>query len=244
MISKLLLAALLAAAPMHAYTQGQDNESGGAETKRAIPDPADAAIEKHADETLNTDKDKQPANPQPPSADASIAKKPIDYGYVRPDAKQRFRNYLNNLAGPVSLGYYASTAGLLTLRNSPKEWGDRSDGFGRRFANVAAKNGIMSTAVYGLDEALKIDSAFYRSKDRSLAARLRNSVFSAVTARNKKGKRVIGLPVIAGGILSEVASSSGWYPKRFDYVHGLKGGAISIGITTGMNLFKEIVWKR
>ncbi|MGE0654630.1 MAG: hypothetical protein AB7F88_05155 [Pyrinomonadaceae bacterium] len=165
-----------------------------------------------------------------------------DTGYVRPDAKQRFRNYLNNLASPVSLAYYGGTAGLLTLRNSPREWGDKADGFGRRFANVVGKNAIRSTTIYALDEALELDSAYYPSRDRSTLGRLRNCVFSAVTARNKKGKRVIGIPVIAGGVLSEVVSSSGWYPKRYDYVHGLKGGAISIGIATGVNLFKEFVW--
>lgn len=164
-------------------------------------------------------------------------------GYVRPAAKRRFKRYVNNAVGPFALARYTATAGLLTWRNSPSEWGDKWEGFGRRFANVAGKGAIRSTTVYALDEAFKLDSTFYRSRDRSVPARLRNSVFSAVTARTKSGKRVIGVPRLAGGFAAEVVSSTTWYPSRYDYLHGLKGGAISVGINVGFNLLREFVWK-
>lgn len=167
-----------------------------------------------------------------------------DTGYVRPDADRRFKNYVNSVAGSLAVARYTMTAGLLTWRNSPSEWNDRLDGFGRRFANAFGKSVIRNTTVYALDEALKVDSNFYRSRDRRVLARMRNSVFSAVTARNEKGKRVIGIPRIAGGFASEVISSTMWYPQRFDHVHGLKGGLISIGVNVGFNLFREFVWKR
>lgn len=242
MKSRLFLAALFFAAASHCFGQVPGNLPDTVEEKPADA-AADESIKKRTVSTTENESRIEPvsASPEAVKDPATRIDPPIDY--VRPNAKQRFRNYINDVAGPVSLAYYAGTAGLLTLRNSPKEWGDKSDGFGRRFANVAAKHAIRSTTVFALDEALKVDSTFYRSRDRSVAARLRNSVFSAVTARNRRGKRVIGIPAIAGGVLSEVASSSGWYPPRYDYVHGLKGGAISIGITTGINLLKEFVWK-
>ncbi len=164
-------------------------------------------------------------------------------GYVRPNAEKRFKRYVNDVVGPFAVARYAATAGLLTWRDSPREWGDKWAGFGRRFANTMGKSAIRNTTIYGLDEALKVDSTFYRSRKRSVGGRLRNSVFSAVTARSKEGKRVIGVPRIVGGFASEVTSSSLWYPERYDYVHGLKGGAISIGIDIGANIFREFVWK-
>ena len=124
--------------------------------------------------------------------------------YKRPNATQRFRHYANSVAGPLALTGYVATAALLTWRDSPTEWQNKWKGFGRRTANVVGKNVITSTTVYGLDEALKVDSKFYLSRDRSVAARLRNSVFSAVTARNEKGKRVVGIPRLAGGFAAEV----------------------------------------
>ncbi len=164
--------------------------------------------------------------------------------YVFPDAKRRAKNYLISIAGPVALVQYVATPALLTARNSPSEWGGKWDGYGKRVGNVVGKNLIRHTTTYALDEALKVDSKFYRSKDRSVSARLRNSVYSALTARNRNGKRVIGIPRIAGSLLSEVVSSEVWYPRRYDYVHGLKGGAIMVGINAGFNLFREFIYKK
>ncbi len=176
------------------------------------------------------------------NADPVRNMRPVDY--VRPDADKRLETYIRNVAGPIALTRYAATAGLLTLRNSPKEWGDKSDGYAKRFANVAAKSFVRNTTVYALDELLKVDSTFYLSRDRSPAARLRNSIFSAVTTRDRRGRRVIGIPQLAGSFLSEVTSSVGWYPSRYDQDHGLKGGAISIGINAGFNIFREFILKR
>ena len=164
--------------------------------------------------------------------------------YVRPDGKRRMKNYINSIVGPVALIQYVATPALLTARNSPSEWGSKWPGYGRRVANVVGKNLIRNTTTYALDEALKVDSSFYQSKDRSITARLRNAAFSSVTARDKNGKRVVGVPRIAGSFLSEVLSSVAWYPPRYDYVHGLKGGAISLGINAGFNLIREFIYKK
>lgn len=164
--------------------------------------------------------------------------------YARPDPKTRFRRYIASFAGPVALVRYTAVAGVLTYRNAPKEWGGRSDGFARRFASNMGESVIKNSIKYGLDEALEIDSRFYLSRNRSITARARNSVFSAVTARDRNGKRVFGLPKLAGHVVSNVVSAEVWYPPRYDYVHGLKGAAISAAVDVGINLFREFVVKR
>ncbi len=164
-------------------------------------------------------------------------------GYERPDPNRRLKSFLNDVAGPFALARYAGTAGLLTGRDSPSEWGNRWDGYGRRFGNAVGKGIVRKSVIYGLDEALKVDSHFYRSRNRSVSARLRNSLFSAVTARGRSGKRVIGVPRIVGGFTAEIVSSKTWYPDRFNYLHGVKGGLIDIGINAGFNLLREFVWK-
>lgn len=165
-------------------------------------------------------------------------------GYVRPNKKERFNRYVNSVVGPFALAKYTATAGITTWRNTPNEWGDKWDGFGRRFASNLGKSAIKNTTTYALDEALKVDSRFYRSRNRSVSARLRNSVFSVVTARDTKGKRVIGVPRIAGSFLSGVVASEAWYPSRYNYTHGLKSGVISLGFTVGFNAIREFAWKK
>lgn len=165
-------------------------------------------------------------------------------GYVRPDAKTRFDRYVKNTIGPVTLARQVATAGISTWRNSPEEWGGQWEGFGRRVASNFGKNVIKQTAIYGLDEALKLDSHYYRSKKKNAGSKIRNALLSPVTARNTRGKRVVGLPRIVGTYTSSIVASEVWYPSRYDWKDGVKNGSISLGINAAFNLFKEFVWKK
>lgn len=164
--------------------------------------------------------------------------------YVRPDPKTRFKRYVNGVAGPSAIATQFAKAGIATWRNSPEEWGDKWEGFGRRVASNLGKNVIEETAKYGLDEALKLDSHFYRSKKRDVASKLRNALLSPVTARDRNGKRVFGLPRIAGYYAASITAAEVWFPARYDYKDGLKSGTISLGLSAVVNVFKEFVLKK
>jgi hypothetical protein len=164
--------------------------------------------------------------------------------YIRPDPKERRRRYTKSIVGPVAIGRYVMVAGILTGRNAPSEWGGTWDGFGRRFASNLGESAIKNTIRYGLDEVMKVDSHFYLSRNRSVSARARNAAFSAVISRNRSGKRVIGIPKIAGHFVSNIASAELWYPPRYTYRHGLKGAGVSLAVDAGINLFREFVWKK
>lgn len=165
-------------------------------------------------------------------------------GYVRPDSKTRFRRYVKSMFGPMALGKTVATAGLGTWRNSPEEWGDNWEGFGKRVASSMGKSVIKNTTIYGLDEALKYDSRYYRSEKRDFGSRLKNALISPVTARNENGKRVIGIPRIVGTYTAGVVAAETWYPSRYDYKDGLRSGTISLGMNAAFNLVKEFVWKK
>jgi hypothetical protein len=165
-------------------------------------------------------------------------------GYTRPDANTRLKRYLNSMFGPAALGQQIARSGFATWQNSPEEWGPHWDGFGRRVASSVAKNVIRQTAIYGLDGAFKLDSHFYRSKKKDLGSRLTNALISPVTARNAKGKRVIGFPRIVATYSSSIIAAETWYPQRFDYKDGLRNGTFSLGLNAGFFLIKEFIWKK
>lgn len=175
--------------------------------------------------------------------DAAAPVQQTQNGYVRPDRKTRFRRYINSMVGPVSLGKNVATAAWGTWRNSPEEWGDNWEGFGRRFASGLGKGAIKHTAIYALDESLKLDSRFYRSTKKDFGSRLGNALISPVTARTASGKRVIGVPRLVGTYASSIIAREVWYPDRFDYKDGIRSGTISLGISAAFNVFKEFVWK-
>ncbi|HMO80789.1 MAG TPA: hypothetical protein PKD24_08350 [Pyrinomonadaceae bacterium] len=164
--------------------------------------------------------------------------------YVAPTAAERRSRYVQSAFGPVAITRYATVAGVLTARNAPQEWGGTWEGFGRRFVSNAAEGIIKQSVRFGLDEALDTDSTFYLSRNRRPIARARNAVFSSVTSRDRNGRRVFGLPKIAGHLTANIASAELWYPQRYTYRHGLKGAAISLAVDMGVNLFREFFWKR
>ena len=187
-----------------------------------------------------SDADQSKADTKPDSgADASQQTK-----YVRPDAKKRFNRYLMSMFGPLSLGKNIAKSGLQTWTNSPEEWGDHWEGFGRRVASSIGKDIIKNTAIYGFDEALKIDSAFYRSKNKSFGSRIKNALISPVTARSTDGKRVFGVSRIAGTYTASIIAAETWYPARYDWKDGLKSGTYSLGLDAAFNLIKEFIWKK
>ena len=164
--------------------------------------------------------------------------------YVPPDAATRRKRFINSLVGPFSLARTVATAGISTWRNSPEEWGPTWEGYGRRVASNFGKKAIKQTTKFGLDEALKVDSHYYRSKDKSVGARVGNALISPVTARNRAGKRVVGIPNLAGTYASGIIAREAWYPDRYDWKDGVRSGTISLGFSAAFNLFKEFVWKK
>jgi hypothetical protein len=164
--------------------------------------------------------------------------------YKRPDSKTRFKRYVNGMFGPVALGKTVVSAGYGTWRNSPEEWGDKWEGFGRRVASSLGKSVIKQTTTYGLDEAFKLDSHYYRSEKKDFGSKLSNALLSTVTARNAKGKKVFGFPRIAGTYTSSIIAAEVWYPARYDWKDGVKSGTVSLGLNAAFNVFKEFVWKK
>lgn len=188
-----------------------------------VPDPAATATKK--------DDPKVTASPAPQDA------------YQFPDGKTRAKRYFKSLFGWTTLGRHVGLAGFNTWRNSPEEWGDTWEGFGRRVASNFGRNTIRQSTQYGLDEVLKLDSYYYRSKKKDVRSKVGNAVISTFTARNREGKRVVGIPRLTATYTSAIVSYEAWYPDRYDWKDGLKTGTIGLGFNVGWNLVKEFIWK-
>jgi hypothetical protein len=162
--------------------------------------------------------------------------------YRRPTGNERLRSYLNSMFGPLAIARSIGTAGLSTWTNTPEEWGPTWEGFGRRFASNMGRNMMKNSMVYGLDEVMKVDSKFYRSKKRDVGSRVGNALISTVTARRPDGSRTVGVPRLFGTYASSVIASETWYPNR-TWKDGLRVGTFSLGFNAGFNLVKEFVFK-
>ena len=179
-----------------------------------------------------------------PATATPAATPAVRSGYVRPDAKTRRRHYVKSMFGPAAFGLTVFSAGISTATNSPEEWGGQWEGFGKRVASNFGRNMIRNTVVYGMDEALKVDSYFYRSEKRNFSSRVVNSLITPVTARNSKGKRVIGVPRLVGTYTSSFIATYSWYPDRYNYRDALRSGTITLGTNAFYNLVREFIFKK
>lgn len=164
--------------------------------------------------------------------------------YVRPNAVKRFRRFVMNTVGPFSWVGIAAGSGFSTIVNEPDEWGRSTKGFGKRFASGFGKSVIRNTTMYGMDEAFKLDSHFYRSKKRDVGSRVANAFLSTLTARKSNGKRTVGAPRIIGTYTANIIAAEAWFPARYNWKDGMKSGTISLGINSLFNLVKEFVLKK
>jgi hypothetical protein len=244
-LSRYLFACLALPLSLSLFVAGTLAQSNDAEQIPDMPEAESAAVPIAEPTPPAAPKDeKQRDRPSDADSNAAVSGKDPSDWYTPPTPEVRRKRYINAVIGPVALIRYSTVAGVLTARNAPREWGGQWEGFGKRFASNLGESAINNTVKFGLDEALKVDSRFYLSRDRRPMARARNAVFSAVTARNREGKRVFGAPKIAGNLLSNVISATVWYPDRYGYKHGLKGAAISFAVDAGVNLFREFFWKK
>lgn len=159
--------------------------------------------------------------------------------YVRPDAGERFKKYVNSSIGLTSFIGPVFSSTFRQIRNKPEEWEKTSSGFARRFGDSVGRNVVKQTITYGLDEKLKLDSNYYKSQKKDFKSKLSNAVLSSFTAKTPSGKRVVGAPKIIGTYSSAIIANETWMPKRFNYKDGFRDGTVSLGTNVLINLFKE-----
>jgi len=168
----------------------------------------------------------------------SQKQQPAD-AYVFPDADKRFRRYVKNTVGPLSLLKSAAGAGLSHWDNDPFEWGQGAEGYGKRLASNIGSNAIRQTVTYGLSEAMRLDTGFEKSKRKGFWPRFSDALVQNVTSRTRSGKRVISVPIFAGAYAGSIIPAETWYPSRYSYKDGLRSGSYSLAAGFAMNVVRE-----
>ena len=181
--------------------------------------------------TVNT---QTPADSQTPAPTQTTTS-----DYVFPTREERAKRYAKSMFGPGALLRIGASAGISQWRDTPEEWGQGMEGYGRRFASGFGKNVIQQTVTYGLDSAFKLDTGFQRSRREGFWPRLKDALVQNVTSRTQSGKRVVSAPRLAGVYTSAIVATETWYPDRYDYKDGLRHGSTTLLIGFGINVVRE-----
>lgn len=134
------------------------------------------------------------------------------------------------------------SAGIAQWRDRPEEWGQGMKGYGKRYASELGQNAIQQTVIYGLDEAMGLDTSFKRSEREGFFPRFKDALIQNVTSRKRNGDRVVSVPRFAGIYTGAIVARETWYPDRYTYKDGLRSGSTRLLTGFGMNLIREFVF--
>ncbi|HUC42287.1 MAG TPA: hypothetical protein VL913_00955 [Candidatus Micrarchaeaceae archaeon] len=155
--------------------------------------------------------------------------------YQRPSERVKLHNYLFDAFGPYPFIGAAGAAGIAQARGVPPEWGQGWDAYGVRTASYYGVTLISTTTRYGLAEAFREDTLYYRCDCHGVFPRLGHALISTVTARRgDDGHRTFSFPSLAAPYAGSMIGVAAWYPRRFEPMDGFRIGNYNLlyqGIT-------------
>ena len=162
---------------------------------------------------------------------------------MRPTQKTKFRNYAFDAFGPYPIVGAGIAAGIHQESNSPPEWGQGAEGYGKRIGSDFGIAAVATTTRYGLSEAFHEDAMYYRCECKGVFPRLRHAVISTFTARRgDDGHRVFSFPALVAPYAGTMTAVYGWYPGRYDYKDGFRMGNYSLLWYAGANIALEFLY--
>jgi hypothetical protein len=167
----------------------------------------------------------------------------VDLTYLRPTEGTKVRNYVFDGFGPYPIVGAAFTAGINQLNDSPPEWNQGIEGYSKRFGSNLGIAVVGTSTRYGLAEALKDDTLYYRCQCSGTFPRLRHAVFSTLIARRgDDGHRVFSFPALVAPYAGSVVALYGWYPGRFGAKDAFRMGNYSLLAYMGQNISLEFFY--
>jgi hypothetical protein len=126
---------------------------------------------------------------------ARTASGQIDLTYVRPTQRPMGINYVFDAFGPYPIVGAAFGAGINQANNTPPEWNQGGEGYGKRFGSNYGIAMVAATTRYGLSEAFTEDAMYCRCECGGIFPRVRYALVSTLTARRgEDGHRAFLFP--------------------------------------------------
>ena len=166
----------------------------------------------------------------------------LDATYVRPTHRTKVNDYFFDAYGPYPIAGASLAAGINQLSNEPQEWRQGAEGFGKRFGSDFAIAAIGTSTRFGLAEAFKEDTLYYRCECSGAWPRMSHAVTSTFTARRgEDGHRVFSIPALVAPYAGTMTAVYGWYPNRFEAKDAFRMGNYSLLAYIGGNLALEFI---
>ena len=155
--------------------------------------------------------------------------------------KTRFDVYVLGTVGPVPLIGEALGAGVSQWADTPHEWGQGWNAYGRRYGSNLAYNAVRQTIAYGVSIPFREDNRYFGSRADGILPRAGYAVLSTFTARHPDGSRQFSVSGVVS-VLGAAGISSVWGPRSWKGAGNIAENAgISFAATAGLNVVREFL---
>jgi hypothetical protein len=152
---------------------------------------------------------------------------------------ERLRIYERSFINPESLIGPAMGAGIGQWRNTPSEWGQGAEGFGRRFASGYGRSVIGRTIGFGVATVDHEDPRFVPSNESGIWRRTKHAVAWTFISRNDRGGVMPAFSRLAG-VYGAGFIANAWEPPSQDTNRAaLVRGSTALLSSVGWHVFEE-----
>jgi len=181
------------------------------------------------------------AEPAPAAAAPAPDRPSAPLVYTPLTQSERARRYAKSMFGMEAVGRAAAGAGIQQWTNTPHEWGEGAEGYGRRFANSFGENIVRQTIVYGVSSAIDEDNRYFRSERTGFGSRTMYAVESTFLARRSDGTRRLSYSRIIGLVATAFISRAWQPPSESGPSHAAGSLGTTVGTEIGFNIAREFL---
>lgn len=166
-----------------------------------------------------------------------------DLTYTRPTERTKIESYLFDAFGPYPAAGVTFAAAIGQGRDTPPEWRQGAQAYGKRFGSAFGIAAISTSTRYGLAEAFREDTLYYRSECKGVFPRLRHAAISTLSARRGgDGHRVFALPALIAPYAGSMTAVYAWYPGRYNGKDAFRMGNYTMLGYVGGNVALEFLY--
>jgi len=162
--------------------------------------------------------------------------------YAFPSAKEQFRLWAMNAAGPSAIAAnLASASWRHWVTDEPEEWDSDGRGFAQRFGTASATTFVTETSLSLASAALHQDAIYYRCPRGGFGSRVKHATAMSFMARDRQGNAVFSPGKTLAPFVGPLVTVTTLYPEGYSYGDALLSGAYSLLVNVAWNAAREFV---
>lgn len=159
--------------------------------------------------------------------------------YTPLGVEDKLKVHVKRVIQPSNFLKSAAGGGIQHLRNTPREWGQGAEGYGKRVGSSLAFGASKNMVQFALDSTLHEDPRYFPTGKQGVKQRAIYAALQAVRCRTDSGRTRFAYSRV-GSALSAGFISNVWEPDRVATVpQAFVRGAESIGLDAASDIVKE-----